>query len=57
MILKKRSPTEEGHQADGAICRSVKKAISKNISKREYDLVNFPSQLAFYKYANSKLGR
>ena len=35
----------------------MKKAISESISKLEFDLVNFPGQLAFYKYVNSKFGQ
>ena len=49
--------TEKSRQAYRAICKNVKKTFSENISKHEYDFVNFPSQLAFYKYVNNKLGQ
>jgi hypothetical protein len=62
LILKKRRLWKQIHDDTSralfrAACEEVRKAIRRHSSNAELELVNSPSQSAFYKYANNALGR
>jgi ribonuclease P/MRP protein subunit RPP40 len=62
LLLKKRRLwkqicDEHSRALFRAACRDVRKAIRLHTSNAELELVNNPSQSAFYKYVNNVLGR